>query len=94
MWWRGTISLANSYMKACLGIAYDRSNIVDLALALWMNNEHCQGRNWYGCGVVSFKKGAIEKIERWMTSWSYWQRTSRLPGPFSQLLLLISLTFP
>ena len=59
-------TLANSYMKACLGIAYDGPDIVDLALALWVNI--AMPSVLYGCEVVPFKKGAIEEIERCQSS--------------------------
>ena len=59
-------SLANNYMKACLGIAYDGPDIVDLAMALWMNV--AMPAVLYGCEVVPFTKGSIDEIERRQSS--------------------------
>ena len=55
-------NLASSYMKACVGIAYDGPDIVDLALALWTNI--AMPSVLYGCEVIPFSKGTIEGIER------------------------------
>ena len=55
-------SLANNYMKACLGVAYDGPDIVDLAMALWLNI--AMPSILYGCEVIPFTKGAIMEIER------------------------------
>ena len=59
-------TLASSYMKACVGIAYDGPDIVDLALALWMNI--AMPAVLYGCEVIPFSKGTIEGIERCQSS--------------------------
>ena len=59
-------SLANNYMKACMGVAYDGPDIVDLALALWTNV--AMPAILYGCEVVPFNKGSIGEIERRQSS--------------------------
>ena len=58
--------MANNYMKACMGIANDGPDIVDLALALWTNV--AMPAILYGCEVVPFNKGSIDEIERRQSS--------------------------
>ena len=59
-------TLASNYMKACMGIANDGPDIVDLALTLWTNI--AMPSILYGCEVIPFSKGAIEEIERCQSS--------------------------
>ena len=55
-------SLANNYKKNCIGIARDGPDIVDLALALWMNI--AMPTILYACEVVPFSQTVIKEIER------------------------------
>lgn len=55
-------SLANNYRKNCIGIARDGPDIVDLALALWLNI--AMPSILYACEVVPFSQTVIKEIER------------------------------
>ena len=54
--------LADNYRKNCISIARDGPDIVDLALALWLNI--AMPSILYGCEVVPFTQTAIAEIER------------------------------
>ena len=54
--------LANQYRGACLRIAYDGPDVVDLALALWLNI--AMPSLLFGCEVVPFSQHVIQEINR------------------------------
>ena len=55
-------NLANKYRGACLRVAYDGPDVVDLALALWLNI--ALPSVLFGCEVVPFSQHVIEEINR------------------------------
>ena len=55
-------NLANNYRKNCIAIAKDGPDIIDLALALWLNV--AMPSILYGCEVVPFSQTIINEIER------------------------------
>ena len=55
-------SLASTYRKNCISVARDGPDIVDLALALWLNI--AMPSILYGCDVVLFSQTVIKEIER------------------------------
>ena len=59
-------SLANSYRGACIRIAKDGPDIVDLAMSLWMNV--AMPSLLYGCEAVSFTKQTVLDISRQQSS--------------------------
>ena len=55
-------SLATTYSKTCMSLAFDGPDIVDLAVCLWGNVG--LPSILYGCEIVTFSKSAIDEIER------------------------------
>ena len=62
---RATV-LANTYRGACIRIAYDGPDIVDLAMSLWMNV--AMPSLLFGCETIPFTKQAIDEISRQQSS--------------------------
>ena len=54
--------LARQYRGACLRLAYDGPDVVDLALALWINI--AMPSVLFGCEVVPFSQQVIQEISR------------------------------
>ena len=59
-------ALANSYRGACIRIADDGPDVVDLAITLWMNV--ALPSLLFGCETISFTKQAISEISRQQSS--------------------------
>ena len=59
---RKASALANSYRGACIRIADDGPDIVDLAMTLWMNV--AMPSLLFGCETISFTKQSIDEISR------------------------------
>ena len=55
-------TLASSYSKTCMSLAFDGPDIVDLAMCLWGNVG--LPSILYGCEIITFSKSAIDEIER------------------------------